>query len=235
MQPRWFELAWRKKPANLHARENENRTRTKQNESEQENPMPPINQFPEKIPAQSAQEAPTFPIELLPLEDIYRTAGIITPRKGYTINKVIEMLHSEHIRGLSREMKRSAILMALDAGGIPLDQIHRDAEARQQALDSYEAEQSKHMEAEWTRKAQEVVEIQAELESTKAHYMVRISRNLEGVAREKAALADWLALKQEECQSMADAVEHCLESPVGEPFSIPLTDAKPLKARAKAV
>ena len=73
------------------------------------------------------------------MEDIYRAAGIMVPRKGYTINKVVEMLNSEHMRGLSKEMKRAALLMALDAAGVPVGQVQQDAKARQEALDSYEA------------------------------------------------------------------------------------------------
>ena len=120
------------------------------------------------------------------MEDIYRAAGIMNPRKGYSINKVVEMLYSEHIRGLSKEMKRAAILMALDAAGIPIDQVQQDARAHQDALDSYEADRRKQAEAEWERKAEEIVQIQAELERVKEKYMVRISRNLDVVAREKA-------------------------------------------------
>jgi hypothetical protein len=56
-------------------------------------------------------------LELLTMEDIYRVAGIAGPRKGYSINKIVEMLHSDYLRGLSKEMKRASVLMALDAAG----------------------------------------------------------------------------------------------------------------------
>jgi hypothetical protein len=46
------------------------------------------------------------------------------------------------------------------------------------------------VEAEWARKAEEIVQIQAEKESIKAHYTARISRNMEGVARQRATFAD---------------------------------------------
>jgi hypothetical protein len=59
-------------------------------------------------------ESSTQP-ELLTMEDIYRVAGIVGPRKGYSINKIVEMLHSDYLRGLSKEMKRASVLMALDA------------------------------------------------------------------------------------------------------------------------
>jgi hypothetical protein len=133
------------------------------------------------------------------------------------------------------EMKQAAVLMALDAAGISLDQVQQDAKARQDALDSYEAAQKKQVEAMWARKAEEIIEIQAELESVKAHHLARISRSLEGVAREKATFNTWLTLKQQECQSMAEAVELCLKSPVSEPASAPLPEISKEKASAKTV
>lgn len=82
-------------------------------------------------------------VELLPMDDIYRMAGILNPRKGYSINKIVEMLRSEHLRGLSKELKRASVLMALDAAGIPVEEVLQDAKARREAIDSYEAEQAK--------------------------------------------------------------------------------------------
>ena len=151
------------------------------------------------------------------MEDIYRTAGIVSPRKGYSVPKVVEMLNSEHIRGLSKETKRAALLMALDAAGVTIEQVQRDGKARQAALDAYEAEQKKQAEAEWARKAEEITHIQAELESIKAHYTARISRNMEALARDKARFNSWVTTKEQESQSMAEAVELCLKSPGSEP------------------
>jgi hypothetical protein len=115
------------------------------------------------------------------------------------------MLRSEHIRGLSNEMKRAAVLMALDAAGIAVDEVLRDAKTRQTALDFYEANQTKQVEAEWARKAEENTQIQAELERVKAHYLARIARNEESVQREKITFASWLTKKQQESQTIVEA------------------------------
>jgi hypothetical protein len=64
--------------------------------------------------------------DLLLLEDIYRTAGIMEPRMGYSITKVVEMLRSDHLRGLGDEVKWASVLMALSAAGIPLGDILQD-------------------------------------------------------------------------------------------------------------
>ena len=107
----------------------------------------------EKVSAGEGREnGESFPGELLSMEDIYRAAGIVGPRRGYSINKVVEMLRSEHIRGLSKEMKRASVLMALDAAGVSIDEVVRDAKARQAAIDTYQADQRKVFEAQWARK-----------------------------------------------------------------------------------
>ncbi|MFZ1009608.1 MAG: hypothetical protein WAN65_22400 [Candidatus Sulfotelmatobacter sp.] len=185
----------------------------------------------ERIPAQSSRSVPSFQVQLLPVEDIYRAAGIITPPKGYSVSKVVEMLRSEHIRSLSPEMRRAAVLMALDAAGVPLAQVQQDAKARKEALDSYESAQTQQVDAEWARKAEEISQIQSELESIKAHYQARITRNLEGVAREKATFGTWQTMKQQEVESMAEAAELCSKAIAPKPAPAP---AAPPDASAAA-
>jgi len=166
------------------------------------------------------EDAEGFPVELLPVEDIYRTSGIRNPRKDYGIIKVVEMLRSEHVRELPNEMKRAAVLMALDAAGIPIDEVLRDAKARQDALDSYEAERKKQMEAEWARKAKENAQIMAELEGLKLHHMACINRNLDRIVREKATFNEWLAMKHQESQNITEAAALCLKSAAPEPAAV---------------
>ena len=233
MRHKWLELAhWRNKQDGLSGSGNGN----SKGKGEKGNPTPQVAPPTERTPADPAEESgASFQVELLPMEDIYRAAGIINPRRGYSINKVVEMLHSEHIRGLSKEMRRAAVLMALDAAGTPIDEVLQDAKARQDALDSYEAEQRKQVEAEWARKAEENVQIEAELERVKAHYMARISRNLNAVAREKATFSSWLAMKQQESQRMSEAAELCLKSTVSTPADGPLSEVSRVDASAKPV
>ena len=195
MQRKWFDLApWHRKQENLTDHGNgsgRSRDRVDPGHRAPKTPAPPA----EAALPQAGTVSAICQIEFLPIEDIYHAAGIVNARRGYSIKKVVEMLHSEHIRALPNEMKRAAVVMALDAAGIPITEVLQDAKARQAALESYETEQKKQVEAEWARKAQENIQIEAELERTKAHHMARINRNLEGVAREKAMLNDWLTKK----------------------------------------
>ncbi len=183
----------------------------------------------EKSPVDSREEG-GFQVELLPMEEIYRAAGVLTPRRGYSVAKVVDMLQSEHLRGVSAEIKRAAVLVALEAAGVTIGQIQQDAKARREALDSYEKDQQKQVEAEWARKAEENTQIEAELERVKAQYMARVTRNLDGVAREKAAFDSWQTLKKQATESMAEAVELCLMPAASEATSAPLAKAAALGA-----
>lgn len=149
--------------------------------------------------------------DLLPAEEIYRLAGVPTPRLGYSITKVVDMLSNEHIRDLPIETKRASLLMALEAAGVQVNEVLQDATLRQHALNSYETTQKKRLEQYEARKAQENRDIQAEMDRVTAQYLARINSNLDCVAREKDALRKWQVHKQEEAQQMAEAVALCVK------------------------
>jgi hypothetical protein len=173
------------------------------------------------------------PGDLLSMEDVYRAAGILNPRMGYTVLKVADMLVSDHIRGLSDNMKRASVLMALDAAGILIEDVMCDAAQRQDAVNSYEASQRKHFEEFWARKDEENFLIRAELERATAEYLHRINRNLDEIAREKAAFAVWQSMKQREVQRISEALAVCarpasLDAPAPPtPLDPPFTSGPP--------
>lgn len=151
--------------------------------------------------------------ELLSYEDIYNAAGILNPPSGYGIPKVVEMLNSERIRDLSKDIKRASVLMALDAAGTSVDDLLQDATRRQRALDSYEASQRKQLEEFEARKSQENARIESEMERLRAHYAERVQRNLEQVERERDALRNWQMARQHESQRISEVIELCRKQP----------------------
>jgi hypothetical protein len=154
--------------------------------------------------------------DLMLLEDIYRTAGIIEPRMGYSITKVVEMLSNDHLRGLGDEVKRASVLMALNAAGIPLGDILQDAAQRQSAVAAYEAEQRKKFEEYWTRRAEENTLLQSEMERVTRQYVERMNRNLTEVQQEKDAFQKWQTAMQHEVLRISEAVTLCAQPAVYE-------------------
>jgi hypothetical protein len=177
--------------------------------------------LPTEVPVNAPQKRPAEGFtattgQLLSYEDIYHAAGILRLRSGYDINKVVEMLHSERIRGLSEDAKRASVLMAIEAAGASVEALMRDAGERQEALDAYESGQRKQLEDFEARKAEENAQIQAELARVTAHYAERIKANQDLVAAEKDALNSWQKMKQHEGQRIAEVIELCTK-PVAEP------------------
>jgi len=146
---------------------------------------------------------------LLSYEDIYHAAGIMNLGSGYGIHKVVEMLNSERIRDLSRDIKRASVLMALEAAGTSTEELLDDATRRRHALDSYETAQRRQVEEFEARKAAENAQIEGELERVRAHYAERIQNNLEQVAREKEVLRNWQMAVQHESQRISEVLELC--------------------------
>lgn len=147
--------------------------------------------------------------EMLSYEDIYHAAGIMNPPSGYGIHKVLEMLNSERIRDLSREVKRASVLMALEVAGTSVDHVLNDATRRQEALHRYELGKKQQLEEVEAAKASENNQIEEEMERVRAHYTERMQRNRDLVALEKEALRNWQMAVQHEMLRITEVIELC--------------------------
>ena len=147
--------------------------------------------------------------------EIYQAAEIHPPTHGFTIEKVGDMLHSEHIRNLPRDVKKSSILLALEAVGAPVQDVVQDAMKRDQALDTFESVQERALNQLEAQKTQENQQIQAELDRLLADHKSRIQANNDAVAKEKERFFAWRLKKQEEEQKIADSVSYFVtENPI---------------------
>jgi hypothetical protein len=143
---------------------------------------------------------------LLSLQDIYLAVGIMSSRLGYNIDTVSAMVQSDHMRGMTTEVKRASVLMALEAAGIPVTELLQDGAKRLDALNAYETGERKRFEEYEARKSQETAQIQLEIERMTAHCMDRIKRNLGEVTLSKDAFLNWQTTKLKEAQRISDAV-----------------------------
>jgi hypothetical protein len=141
-------------------------------------------------------------------DEIYKAAEIPVATHGYTILKIADMLDNEHIRDMAPTVKRSTVLVALDAAGVKIQEVIQDAIRRDKALDTYELVQEKGIQDLENKKTQENRQLQTELDRLKAEYEAKIRKNNDAVAREKERFADWRLKKQQEEQKIADAVSH---------------------------
>lgn len=148
-------------------------------------------------------------------DEIYRAAEIQPPAHGYTIMKIAEMLQSERIRTLPAEVKKSSVLLALDAAGVKIEEVIEDAVKRDRALDGFERVQQKSLDELEARKDQENKQVQAALDRLIQEHKARIQANNDDVAREKERFYAWRLQKQQEEQKIADSVSYfVVENPI---------------------
>ena len=171
-----------------------------------------------------AEDSTAFQYDLMSYDDIYHAAGILSPRSGYGVHKVVEMLNSDRIRELSNDVKRASVLMAVEAAGTSPEELLQDANRRQQALNSYEAGQQKQLEDFEARQAQDNTRLQAEMERVTAHYAERLQQNQHQVNRAKEVLRNWQMAKQYESQRISEVIDLCSKHPAS-PVSPSATSA----------
>jgi hypothetical protein len=148
-------------------------------------------------------------------EEIYKAAEIPLPQQGYSILKISQMLESEHIRNLPSDVKRSSVLVALDAAGIDIKEIIQDAVRRDRALDTYERVQQRAVEELESRKSKENSDLQAQIDRYVTEQRAKIQGNNDEIAREKVRFTGWRLKKQQEEKKIADAVGYFVsENPI---------------------
>ena len=175
---------------------------------------PPATTTP---PAMEQRMAAASSSSAKPLEfsEIYSAAEIATPAHGYTVLKVADMLQSPHIKDLPAEVRRSSVLVALDAAGVKVAQIVEDAVRRDKALDAFERIQQKASEDFETAKLEENRKLQAELDKLTAEYKARIEANTGAAAKRREGFAAWRVQKQIEEQKIAGCVSYFVtENPI---------------------
>ncbi|MGO9270810.1 MAG: hypothetical protein ACLQOO_11250 [Terriglobia bacterium] len=158
-------------------------------------------------------------------DEIYAAAEINPPTSGFTILKIIDLLQSEHIRNLSRDVKRSSLLLALEAAGVKAQEVVQDAVMRDKALDTYESVQQKALAELEAKKTQETKELQAEIERQINEMQSRIQANNDAVAKEKERFYGWQLKKQQEEQKIGDAVSYFTSETPGTTAPAPSTKA----------
>ena len=194
-------------------------------DAQQSQPTPGVQQPSAKTAAQSVAEiASTIAAEpqfTTPVSDptsfdeIYKAAEIPPAAKGYSILKVSQMLESEHIRNLPSDVRKSSILVALDAAGVEIKDVIQDAIRRDRALDTYERVQQRAVEELDAKKTKENSDIQAQIDKYVTEQRAKIQSNNDAISREKERFTGWRLKKQQEEKKIAEAVGYFVaENPI---------------------
>ena len=189
----------------------------------QKNPGPsvPSNESegakdPQPIRAPDPAAKGTF-AKMASIDEIYNAANLKTPKAGYNVLKLQEMVNSRHLDGLNAEAKRASVLMALEAAGALVEDVLQDAMQRTRVLNEYEEAQHKKLKEFEAAKLREHARIEAEFERVTAQYRARMAGTLEELETEKENFQQWQKLKEQSLRAIAEAASFCV--PQGAPVS----------------
>lgn len=165
-------------------------------------------------------------------DEIYQAAEIPLAPQGYSILKVADMLQSEHIRSQPADVKRSSVLVALDAAGVDIKDVIQDAVRRDRALDGYERVQQRAMDDLEARKTKENAQIQADLDRMIAEERAKMQKNNDEVTQAKEHFFGWRLKKQQEEKKISDAVGYFVtENPITTGNTVSTPEAAPKTAK----
>lgn len=147
-------------------------------------------------------------------DDIYRKSAFkpATSTAAWDILKVADMVNNEHLHGLSPAAKHSALMMALEAAGVAVEDMLQDAVQRQRVLNEYEDVQRRRLDDFESAKREEKERLTAEMEAICAQYRSRISGGEQEIERERALFREWHERKEREQRRISEAASACVSS-----------------------
>jgi len=146
-------------------------------------PVPPPS-LPAPVPTAQSM------VPLSDFEDVYRKAGIKSPVHGYGVERVYRLLTSRRLVGLDRNVRRSALLTALDAAGVPASDVSQDAVLRRKALTAYEAEKALELQSLRSRNESRAEALQDTIETFTRQKQSQIERLAQGSTSAVRAQSD---------------------------------------------
>jgi len=150
--------------------------------------------------------------KLSSFEDIYRKSSFraSTSTAAWDILKVSEVINSQHLHGLSPAGKHSALMMALEAAGVAVEDMLQDAVQRQRVLNEYEDGQRRRLEEFEKTKLAANDRLSEEMEAICAQYRMRIGAGVQEIERERAAFREWQERKEREQRRISEAASGCV-------------------------
>lgn len=155
--------------------------------------------------------------KLSSFEDIYHRSAFkaATSTAAWDILKVADMIASEHLHGLSPAAKHSALMMALEAAGVAVEDMLQDAVQRQRVLNEYEENQRGRLEQFEKAKLEENQRLAEEMEAMSSQYRMRIASGVQEIERERAVFREWQERKEREQRRISEAASACVPGESG--------------------
>jgi hypothetical protein len=151
------------------------------------------------------------PAELgISFDEIFKTAGIASNPENWTIDRLKRLIAGAPFKNLAHEEIQKKVLDLLSSEGVSAEVIVKDAMARDQALDSFEACVSEKMRERREAYKKRSLEIELQINDLQAE-RAKLGEQME---RDEAAWREWKKLKRAHERELASLASYIIDHPV---------------------
>ncbi len=164
-----------------------------------------------EIRSEEVRALAELPAELtVPFEKIYETAGIPKPANGWNVDRLKQFLKTAALKDKERSVVQTAILNILKTENASVEDVVKDAMARDKALDSFETFVRKKMEDRKTARERKAAEIESQISALEVERKTLEEKK----AADEAKWKEWRRQKRAQERELAWAVSHLIDRPV---------------------
>jgi F0F1-type ATP synthase membrane subunit b/b' len=144
---------------------------------------------------------------------VYDEAGLAIPDHGYGVDKVAEMLQGKRLSSLSREVRATAVLAALEAAQVDVKDVIADAVRRDQTLDAFEAAKERELHDLRSKNESRVRELRQEMETLLTKINAEIERLKASAEGAEKAFSQLQIRKRREEERLHEVVANFVDAP----------------------
>jgi hypothetical protein len=148
------------------------------------------------------------PADVTDLAAVYEEAQIPAPFGGYGVDRMAEILESKRLASLPREVRVAAVMASLEAAGVSLPQVVRDAVVRERALGAFVGAKERDVAALKQRIETRVATLKREIESFVSEKNAEIDGLKKGGDSAGGAFAHLQLRKRQEEERLHQVLSH---------------------------
>jgi len=164
-----------------------------------------------EIRADEVRALAELPAELsVAFPKVFEAAGVASPQHGWTIERLGSLLKTDQYKTMDRPSVQKAVLGLLANEKVQVEDLVKDAMARDNSLDAFEVFVRKKMDEREAARKRRVAECHAQIKSLEEE----CSRHAEEGRADQERFRRWLQEKSDYEEDMAWALGHLIDKPV---------------------
>jgi hypothetical protein len=166
------------------------------------------------------------PADVADFKAVYEEAQVPAPFAGYGVDRMAHVLESRRLASLPREVRVAAVMASLEAAGVALSHVLRDAVARERALGAFVSAKERDVAGLQQRIEARVATLKREIEVFVGEKNAEIESLRRAGDGAGSAFAQLQLRKRQEEERLHEVVSHFASGP-GNPIPAPGTSSAP--------